>query len=537
MMFSSFPKVKNPALPSSDPHLSEGKIPRRSNPTSFLSKMVFMLVMLMTMVSAEQNDCVCEYQPEVDYFPNKISPPHSTKFTIEYFNSYKKLTVMDGLNQYVTLAYLCGTPMPDVGNATALVEIPIKSAAATSIMYVSLLEYLGVRSSLHWVERPYDNFKPCLRKMYDQGQVVDEVNFPKINATAFERTGRALDVVFMDRYSYKYGKLPLQVNEQLNSTAIFVPEDLELTAFGKLDWLLFMSAFYNKERDVLQTFAQIESKYECVKSMVIRNPPLQSKKVLWGYCYYSIKTKRTDCYVAVCPNYYCDWIRDAGGDILVSKQAVTPDELYALAAQADVWIYTNSNWNESSTYSNAFFEGELKEKFSTLAVVQNEQVYDMLGTSESDWFEDDKAEPVVMLMDLVQVLYGNEYEPLMATGRKPKFFRNVFTSPKAYQGERLAEDCLDEATPVHGESYLGFCALAASPTLAPEPELCIATIAPTDAPTAPERSNGSFMWAFLLVLLMLTGVGAAAAAMGTWESRRRRYQQQQENQVGLVDEF
>ncbi|MCS7288203.1 MAG: ABC transporter substrate-binding protein, partial [Roseiflexus sp.] len=66
--------------------------------------------------------CVTEYDPEIDYFPEKVSLSDSVGWTIEYFNNYKVITVLnpwrDANVQFRYVLVQCGTPPPDdVGDA------------------------------------------------------------------------------------------------------------------------------------------------------------------------------------------------------------------------------------------------------------------------------------------------------------------------------------------------------------------------------------------------------------------------------------
>lgn len=448
---------------------------------SILSKVALVLAALAHTSNATANDCVCGFNAaaNVDYFPNKVAPEFSVNFQIEYHLFYKKLTVIDNGVEYVTYAYLCGTQLPADANATNAIEIPIKSSAVTTTTFLPYIEYLNERQSLVYVGADATTFKPCLRKMADDnrlqsGWTLGSTELLTANATATARNGRGLDVVFMDSYAYKSSGLPGIVAGTLGSRtkSIYIPEQLETTPLGKSEWVEFVAALYNKEHDVTDLATRVNSQYDCVKQTLLDSPPSSTKKVLWGYCYYNSWASQTDCYVAQCPNYYCGLVADAGADLIDSANIYkTPSEMYALAEQADVWIYTDANWNQSSQYAPPFFEGTLKTQFENLTVVQNKQVYDILGSNWSDWFEDAKAQPGVVLMDLVQVLHADTY--ISSATRTKQFLRNVFTEPHASQAVRLGSACLNENAPLYTSWQSDFCALpATTPTTNPDKILC-----------------------------------------------------------------
>ncbi|KAH9246591.1 hypothetical protein BASA81_015858 [Batrachochytrium salamandrivorans] len=448
---------------------------------SFLAKISFVLAALASTATATANDCVCGYDPNEDYFPNKVSADHSENFRVEYFKSYKKLTVIDSGVEYVTYAYLCGTTPPPNATLANSIEIPIKSAGVTSTTLLPYIEYLNERQSLVYVGADETTFRSCLRKMADDDRIQSGYSFSALqmveaNTTAATRTGRGLDVVFMDSYNYKSSGLPAAITSALGShtKSIYIAEQLETSSLGKSEWVEFVAALYNKEYDVVDLIARVEGQYDCVKDVVATTlaPSGPTKKVMWGYCYYNTWGLSTDCYAAVCPNYYCELVADANGDLIAPAFAYqTPSQMYALAADADVWIYTDANWNRTSAFAQPFFDGALKTQFQNLTVVQNQQVYDILGSNWADWFEDAKAQPGVVLMDLLQAIHGDHY--ISSTARTRQFLRNVFTEPLADQSERLGAACLNENAPLYTSWLTGFCALPANtPTSVPDKILC-----------------------------------------------------------------
>ncbi len=78
--------------------------------------------------------CVDEYDPEADYFPDKTQAEYALEWQVEYFNNYKLVTVdtdtsadSENLIQYVLVQ--CGTPAPalsgDLSDAM-VVQVPVQ---------------------------------------------------------------------------------------------------------------------------------------------------------------------------------------------------------------------------------------------------------------------------------------------------------------------------------------------------------------------------------------------------------------------------
>lgn len=76
--------------------------------------------------------CVESYDPEIDYFPDKITVEEATDFEIRYENNYKVLTVRtdikhEGASAQVVVMVQCGTPAPELTGDLAdarLLEVP-----------------------------------------------------------------------------------------------------------------------------------------------------------------------------------------------------------------------------------------------------------------------------------------------------------------------------------------------------------------------------------------------------------------------------
>ncbi|NWF79638.1 MAG: ABC transporter substrate-binding protein, partial [Chloroflexi bacterium] len=96
--------------------------------------------------------CVTNYDAEIDYFPEKVSLSDSVGWTIEYFNNYKVITVLnpwrDAEEQFRYVLVQCGTPPPaDVGEAQ-VIEVPVQSIVTMSTTQLPHLNTLGLLDRL-----------------------------------------------------------------------------------------------------------------------------------------------------------------------------------------------------------------------------------------------------------------------------------------------------------------------------------------------------------------------------------------------------
>ncbi len=80
---------------------------------------LFILTIGLLPITAQEanltDGCVADYDAAVDYFPQKVEVVDAVKFSVEYFNHYKVISVADAFEgapgfEYVLLQ--CGAPAP-----------------------------------------------------------------------------------------------------------------------------------------------------------------------------------------------------------------------------------------------------------------------------------------------------------------------------------------------------------------------------------------------------------------------------------------
>jgi iron complex transport system substrate-binding protein len=106
------------------------------------------------------DSCVAEgeYDPDVDYFPNKIELEYTEGFTVAYFNNYKLVTVTtpwpgaDGSSAIQYILAQCGTPAPEGMDDIAVIEVPVENFAALSTTYLPYVDLYDLTDRLVGVD-------------------------------------------------------------------------------------------------------------------------------------------------------------------------------------------------------------------------------------------------------------------------------------------------------------------------------------------------------------------------------------------------
>jgi len=256
-------------------------------------------------------------------------------FKIEYTpEGYKKVTDAEG---QVFLLVPRGEKVSGY-EGYQKVEIPVRRVVALSTTEVCLLRPLGVLDSIVGVTTKKERwYIDEIKRGMEEGRIelvgsgMGEPDYEKILALK-------PDIVFM------YTGLPTQqkVFEKFKELGIPVAVDnewLEPHPLGRMEWIKFLAAFYDKEEEAIRYFDEAERKVREIASRVSME---ERPTVLWASIW------RGKCYVPRGDSYVARMISLAGGDYLFSdlegtgSANITLEELYARGKNADVFIYSST---------------------------------------------------------------------------------------------------------------------------------------------------------------------------------------------------
>jgi hypothetical protein len=280
-----------------------------------------------------------------------------------------------------------------------------------------------------FISNPDTISSPCLKERVDDGEVrvvadgysVDESSGFSTNADSNAVISGT--VAFISRFDSSLPfdtKIVISASDEGPNAAIF-------------EWVDFFSAFFNKEALANQVVDAANTRFDCIagNAGLISTDSPDKPVVFWarysGYC--------LGWSVATCDdgNYYCEFAEACGADIISSTDGsitdgqcgsiyFTIEEMFELGKDADHWIYPDENWDE--TFANN------TELLSQMKSVQNEQVFDYLGTSQNGWFEQRLAEYYDVLDDFCTIVGTTTI-----FDRERVYFRNVFSEPIGVMGE------------------------------------------------------------------------------------------------------
>ncbi|NJR31638.1 MAG: ABC transporter substrate-binding protein [Chamaesiphon sp. CSU_1_12] len=214
---------------------------------------------------ASNSQCSTVYDPQVDYFPNKVKVTQAKGFTVEYHRNYKVVSVKnpwrntDTTFQYVLVQ--CNTPIPPGFKQAQIVPVPVNSVVVMSTTHLPLLDKLNLVDRLVGVS----DFK----------RVITPSVLAKINADKLKEVGRSsntnVEKVLEIRpelvTTYGVGNPKLDSHPKLIEAGLpvgIIAEYMESSPLGRAEWLKFMALFFNREIEAERVFSQMESRYNTV---------------------------------------------------------------------------------------------------------------------------------------------------------------------------------------------------------------------------------------------------------------------------------
>ncbi|KAG0246936.1 hypothetical protein BGX31_005424 [Mortierella sp. GBA43] len=215
----------------------------------------------------EQSSCIANYDPQTDYFSNKITVDNAALFKIQYEKNYKVLTttMTDGTGNPIQHQYVltqCGTPAPRAelfDSGAVFVWIPVTNAASTATTAVSFIEMLGRRSAIKAVDTEALVSSPCIQYDLEHNTVIGiEDKNQTLRAEQFQN----IDVVFST-----FGAEPGNQNKTVITAEVSDPGPL-----NRAEWLEFYSTFFNLEEYAQSLTASINNNYNCFKRTANTKP-------------------------------------------------------------------------------------------------------------------------------------------------------------------------------------------------------------------------------------------------------------------------
>jgi iron complex transport system substrate-binding protein len=345
--------------------------------------------------------CVTDYDPDVDYFPEKITLSDSVGWTIAYANNYKVITVLnpwrDADVQFRYVLVQCGTPPPaDVGDAQ-VIEAPIDTIVTMSTTQLPHLNELDLLDRLIGV----DNFRfintPAVVQKIEAGELVEIGGGSEVNVE------QAIDLDPDLIMTYGVGNPENDAHPKLIEAGLQVAlnsEYMETSPLGRAEWIKFTGAFFNQEAAATAVYDNIAERYNEIAAQardVSDKPPVFTGAPFQG----TWSMPGGNSYVA-------RLLADAGADYLwanddsTGSQQLSFEAVFERAQDANFWLNTSS-WQSLADGLAA------DERFAEFSAFQNGNVFNnnvrLNENGGNDYWETGVTNPHLVLADLIKIFH------------------------------------------------------------------------------------------------------------------------------------
>jgi len=346
--------------------------------------------------------CPQNYDPQRDYFPDKVQPDYATGFTVEYHNHYKVVTVTqpwkDANTQFQYVLVQCGTPHPTGYDQAQIIEVPVQDVVALSTTHLPHFEKLDAVDNLIGVDQFQRVNTLSVRQKIDQGQVQQ---FSSGQTLDLERLVAAQPDLVLAFATGQADTASYHRLQQAGVPVVVVAEYLEPSPLGQAEWLKFTALFLNREAQAEATFAAIAEAYQAL--VALAKTVSERPTVFTGSSY------KGTWYVPGGESHVPQMLRDAGANYL---WADTPqagsipldfEAVYDRAATADFWVNLDANWQ---TRQDALADDS---RYSQFNAWQDNRVFNnnrrTNGIGGNDYWESGITNPHLVLADLIKIFH------------------------------------------------------------------------------------------------------------------------------------
>jgi iron complex transport system substrate-binding protein len=337
---------------------------------------------------------VRQFNPELDYFPEKTSFRYSRQIRVDYHGNYKTLTVSPAPNENEVFRYVLvqrGTPAPPLQPRDRVIEVPVENFILAHPELVGGAEILGLGDRLVGISQTSGIRAPGIRGQIKRGRIARIGSGSHVDV---ERVIQLQPDVVLTYWSLspKYDAHP--VLDQAGIRTVVMASHWETNIVAVAEWMKVMALLFNREADVNRIFAAIADRYEALAARARAAPvkPLVLTRLPFRHIW------------SVMPPPGA--IADAGGEYFW-REATRPkgidiETIAQRARNADVWIIAFPT--PIRTQDELFAREPRLQLFNAVRTgrVWN---YDLPEVRPDMPYYDRRMRPDLELADLVKILH------------------------------------------------------------------------------------------------------------------------------------
>ncbi|KAJ1924914.1 hypothetical protein IWQ60_004894 [Tieghemiomyces parasiticus] len=200
-------------------------------------------------------DCVSpdQYNPDIDYYPDKWEDYGHDLFTVEYHKSYK--VVKNPFSSETFVLYKCGTPLPDKyrrGNYKVF-ETPVQRIGVVQNSTQSFLYKLGYANMI-----PIAGSSAAPANITTKAEGTFDKPYDRFRGKVYALTPEqydSVDIVFTG-------------HSQEEEKYVTASEASAPSALKRSEWLGFYSLFVDREKEAMRRVKLMGENYRCMKDRV-----------------------------------------------------------------------------------------------------------------------------------------------------------------------------------------------------------------------------------------------------------------------------
>lgn len=276
-------------------------------------------------------------QDSTDLYPEKVTIRYAKRFNIQYFKTYKVITVFNPYeSDAVTLTYVLlgrNAEIPKGYEQAQVVRIPVQRMALFSTTHVGLIEMLGSEDAVVGVSDPKFLHSEKIRRRVSEGKAIEVGLVFSPNQEALLAVNPDLLMISVLSASQL---LKFQALMKANIPLIVNADWLEDSPLGRAEWVKMMAALLNKEAEANKKFSEIETSYKALVELTknVQNRP----GVLMGLPY------KDSWFMSAGKSYMVQILKDAGASYHWESDSSTGglklsfEKVYPVALEADFWL-------------------------------------------------------------------------------------------------------------------------------------------------------------------------------------------------------
>lgn len=341
-----------------------------------------------------------DFDPNKDYFPDKVAVKHSVGFGVEYESHYKTLHIFRHYNDLAdTVSYVLlqrGTPAPET--ELPIIEVPVQRVVSMSTTHLGMFEMLDGMEALKGIEIAQYVTSEKVKQEVTSGKILEVAPAGALNVESV--VGLNTDVLL----GVGYPNSQNEAYQQLERTGVPVllnADWQETDLLGRAEWVKLLAVLLNKEAVVNEKFGAIEAEYKRVLNLVenkTTEAPLTITGIALGDAWHvaggrSFAYKLLQIVKADYP-----WKNDQStGSIKLDFETV-----YEFGLEADFWIAPGSAKSEQDILSR-------DTRYADFKAFKKQQIYNIFGRytegGGNDYYESGVVEPDVILKDIVKIFH------------------------------------------------------------------------------------------------------------------------------------